>query len=457
MKASILLFILLASRLFAGQPNIILILVDDLGYGELGCYGNDFNETPHIDSLAVNGVRYTQAYTAAAVCSPTRASIMTGLYPARTGISTWLPPGNETDKYLDPAPFQTINETLSAAGYHSGMIGKWHLDTHFDTNFGGPEAHGWDEVIGTETEYIAMGDYFAPYQKVATLEGPENEFLTERLFREAGQFVARQADGPFFLYLSLYAVHDKLDAPASLVEKYKAKYDARYGEGAAATKWLPDNWQKKGKPDNPWMAAMLEIIDDGVGQLIAQLQSLDTDRDTYLVLFSDSGGAGGVANNGPFRGAKGSFFEGGFRVPLIIAHVPGRDSTAAPIAPTVSDALVWSTDLYPTFAAWANALLPDRALDGLDISPTLTGAALPDRTLYWHHAELNDAGVKSAVRDGDWKYIETKHGEQWLFKLTDDPAEETNLVETNPGKTAALQTKLSDWRASAGAQLATAP
>jgi len=338
------------------KPNIVFIMADDLGYGELGCYGNTFNETPHLDQLARDGVRYTDAYAAAPVCSPTRASIMTGLYPVRTGITTWLPPSTQTDKYLEPDKYVTVNEALAAAGYHTGMIGKWHLDTEYTANPGGPLKHGWHEVIGTETEYIAMGDYFYPYKKISTFtEGAEDEFLTDRLFAEANGFIERNRERPFCLYLSLYAVHDKLDAPATLVAKYKHKYDAKYGAGAADRKWrLPENWLKKGKPDNPWMAAMLEKIDNGVGSLRAALERLALERDTYIVFFSDNGGAGGVANNGPLRGAKGSHYEGGIRVPMIIARpgsiAPGR-TCSVPTCTTSSATARWNcTICRPTSA-----------------------------------------------------------------------------------------------------------
>jgi arylsulfatase A-like enzyme len=137
-----------------------------LGYGELGCYGNTFNETPNLDKLAAQGARFTNGYAAGPVCSPTRASIMTGLYPVRTGITDYLPPKKWTNKHLEPEKYNTLNEALASAGYRTGLIGKWHLDTDFETNPGGPEKHGWQEVIGTETDYIAMGDYFYPYKKV---------------------------------------------------------------------------------------------------------------------------------------------------------------------------------------------------------------------------------------------------------------------------------------------------
>ncbi len=432
------------------KPNIVFIMADDLGYGELGCYGNTFNETPYLDQLARDGVRFTDAYAAASVCSPTRASIMTGLYPVRTGITTWLPPGDQTDKHLEPQKYVTVNESLDKAGYHTGLIGKWHLDTDFDKNPGGPLKHGWHEVIGTETAYIAMGDYFYPYAKVNTFtEGAPDEYLTDRLFAEANGFIERNRAKPFCLYLSLYAVHDKLDAPKAIVSKYKQKYDAKYGPGEADKKWpQPENWIKKGKPDNPWLAAMLESVDTGIGSIREQLKRLDLERDTYIIFFSDNGGAGGVANNGPLRGAKGTHYEGGIREPMLVARpgtVPPGGTCSTPVS---------SIDFYPTFCAWAGAALPAGVkLDGLDLSPTLRGETLDRDRLFWHFADLNGVGDMSTVRMGRYKYHEFKNGNMELYDLETDLAESENLLDKLPAKAEQLRHILRSWRREAGGSL----
>lgn len=425
------------------KPNIIFIMADDLGYGELGCYGNTFNETPNIDRMAAQGVRFTQAYAAAPVCSPTRASIMTGLYPVKTGITDYLPPSTMTDKYLEPKKYVTINEALSAAGYRTGMIGKWHLDTNFDTNPGGPDKHGWNEVIGTETEYIAMGDYVYPYSKIATLDkGAEMEWLTDRLFSEARGFVSRNADQPFFLYLSLYAVHVRLDAPFGLAYKYCRKYDAKYGEGAALEKFPDTKWRHIGKPDNPWLAGMLEKIDDGVGTIFAQLEELGLAENTWVVFFSDNGGDGSVANNGILRGAKGSLYEGGVREPMIVWR-PG-------IVPagSVCTAAVNSIDFYPTFCRWAGAPLPTNTpFDGMDLTPVLNGAPLGRDTLCWDYLRLDGTRVTS-LRQGDLKLIEFPDGHRELYDLAADPSETTDLSATRPDLLAKLTARLTAWRSS---------
>jgi len=203
------------------------------------------------------------------------------------------------------------------------------------------------------------------------------------------------------------------------------------------------------------MAAMLEIIDVGVGGLVAEIERLKLPRDTYLIFYSDNGGSGAVANNGGLRGAKGSFFEGGFRVPLIITRIPGESGQG--LTPRVSDAVVWTPDLYPTFCQWAGAPLPERALDGVDLTPTLHGKAWPERTLFWHHAKLDGTGIKSALRDGDWKYLETRQGEPMLFNLADDPGEQTDLASAQPDRVTALNDKLNAWRHEVGASLEPAP
>lgn len=203
----------------ATPPNIIFILADDLGWAELGSYGNTFNETPHLDKLAAQGIKFTQAYAAAPVCSPTRASLMTGQFPARVGITDFLAPNS--GRLLDPAKHVTLNEALASAAYRTGLIGKWHLDTDFKANKGGPRQHGFHEVIGTETKYIADGDYTFPYDKISTFQtGAENEHLTDRQSAEALTFIQRNKQHPFFLYLSFYSVHTRLEAPEALVNKY---------------------------------------------------------------------------------------------------------------------------------------------------------------------------------------------------------------------------------------------
>lgn len=427
------------------KPNIIFILADDLGYGELGCYGNTFNETPNIDRLAAEGMRFTAGYAAAPVCSPTRAAIMTGMYPSRTGITDYLPPAAQTDKYLEPEKYVTLNEALAQAGYRTGMIGKWHLDTDFNKNPGGPAKHGWHEVIGTETDYIGMGDYVFPYSKISTFDkGAEMEDLTSRLFAEGRGFISRNVDRPFFLYLSLYAVHVRLDAPFSKLFKYCKKYDAKYGEGMAVKNFPDSKWSKTGKPDNPWLAGMLDMVDDGVGSIMAQLKELGIDENTYVIFYSDNGGDGAVANNGPLRGAKGSLYEGGVREPLIIRR-PGAVPSGKVCAEPVS-----SIDFYPTFCAWAGAPLPkDAPIDGINIAPALSGRPLERGALYWYYLQ-NSGKWTGSVRKGNSKLILFDDGRRELYDLLADEGETRNLAEERRDLLDALSEELTVWRDGTG-------
>ncbi len=279
------------------KPNIIFIMADDLGWGELGSYGNTFNETPYLDNLARQGIKFTQAYAAAPICSPTRASLLTGQYPARVKITDFLP--GKTDRFLDPVKYITINEALSKAGYHTGIIGKWHLDTDYKNPKGSPKQHGFDEVIGSETKYIADGDYFFPYDKINTFtKGEENEYLTDRQCSEASAFIERNKQSPFFLYLPFYSVHTKLDAPDNLVDKYKKKFDSKYGAGQAEKYFGSANVRHEAEhKDNPYLAAMIERIDAGVGNIMQTLQKNGLVKNTLLVFFSDNGAPGNLGNN----------------------------------------------------------------------------------------------------------------------------------------------------------------
>ena len=435
------------------RPNIIFILADDLGWGELGCYGNTFNETPNLDQLASQGILFSQAYAAAPVCSPTRASIVTGQYPARVGITDVLVP--KSTKYLDPASFVTINEALARAGYHTGMIGKWHLDTGFKEREGGPEKHGFDEVIGTETKYIAGGDYFFPYAKIGTLtEGKEDEFLTDRLSREAVSFIQRKQEDPFFLYLSYYSVHTILDAPQDLVRKYKDKFNAKYGAGQAERFFEgPDNPRHEAEQlDNPYLAAMLERIDAGVGSIMSELKKSGIADNTLLVFFSDNGGSGRVANNAHLRAYKGWLYEGGIRVPLLM-RLPGEIKPGSK-----TDVPVSSIDFYPTFLELAGVGLPENyPIDGISLLPLITKERAPERdTLFWHYpAEtgVRKAQASSVIRVGDYKLIEFFQNYRIeLYNLKADPEEKENLAEKMPEKKNELLRALNNWREKVSAE-----
>jgi len=282
---------LVSDKASAQRPNIIFILADDLGWAELGCYGNTFNETPNLDELVRRGTRFTDAYAAAPVCSPYRAALMTGQYPARVGITDYLRPNDENHLSTDHI---TIAEMLKRAGYTTGIIGKWHLTGY--ANHGAkefpPSQHGFDEVIVSENRGIGGGSYFHPYHFNREIKKrlPGKEYLVDRCNLEAVEFIDRHRDGPFFLYLSHYVVHTRLQGKAELVAKYERKPGA--GKGNTAPR------------NNPHLAAQLESIDEGVVMIMNKLDELGLAENTVLIFTSDNGGEDRVTSNAPLRAGR---------------------------------------------------------------------------------------------------------------------------------------------------------
>jgi arylsulfatase A len=431
-----------SDRLFKERPNIIFILADDLGFAELGCYGNTFNETPYLDKLAVQGMKFTNAYAAAPVCSPYRAALMTGQYPARVGITDYLRPNDEKHLSTDHV---TVAEMLKRAGYTTGIIGKWHLTGY--ANHGAEEVpagrHGFDEVIVSENRGIGGGSYFHPYHFNREIKKrlPGKEYLIDRCNLEAVEFIERHKDEPFFLYLSHYAVHTALHGKSDLVEKYEKKPGASKGN--------------KSRRNNPHLAAQLESIDEGVGMITKKLDELDLAENTVLIFTSDNGGEDRVTSNAPLRAGKSTLYEGGVREPLIIRW----PEVVKPAG--LCDTPTGNIDFYPTFLQFAGIKADQRQqLDGVSILPLLKdpGARLARDTLYWHYPlkKPHFLGGRSsgAIRQGDWKLIEfLDDGEVELYNLSEDIAEEHNLAEKLPEKAAELQTCLTEWRRDVGAKI----
>lgn len=453
----IFLFLFLFSSSIIAQskkqkPNIIFIMADDLGWGELGCYGNTYNETPNLDKLAAQGIKFTEAYAAAPLCSPTRASIMTGQYPARVKITDFLPA--KTERWLDPTKYVTINEALSKQGYYTGMFGKWHLDTDYKTNKGGPKAHGFDEVIGTETKYIGPGDYTFPYEYISTFTtGEKDEHLTDRQSTEVSKFIERNQKKPFFVYLPYYSVHTKLDAPAALINKYKKKFDSKYGAGEAEKFYSESNESHSADHvDNPYLAAMLERIDAGVGQIMETLKKTGLDKNTLIIFFSDNGGAGKVANNGILRAGKTWLYEGGIREPLIMRW-PGKIT-----ANTITSVPITSVDFYPTFIEVAGTKnKAGNLIDGVSMVPLITKNQVPKReAMYWHYPSETGKWkprMASAVRKGDYKLIQFYLDKRYeLYNIKNDPSEKKDLAAAMPDIVKELKVILDNWKISVNAE-----
>ncbi len=422
-------------RIAKKGPNIIFILADDLGWAELGCYGNGFNETPNLDKLARQGMRFTDAYAAAPVCSPFRAALMTGQYPARIGITDYLRPNDSRHLSTD---YVTIAEMLRQAGYATGIIGKWHLTgyaNHGAKEFG-PGLHGFDEVIVSENRGIGGGSYFYPYHFNREIEHrlSEKEYLIDRCNLEAVEFIERHKDGPFFLYLSHYAVHTKLVGRDDLVAGYENKPGAGRGNNA--------------KRNNPHLAAQLESIDEGVGMIMNKLDELGLAENTLLIFTSDNGGEDRVTSNAPLRAGKSTLYEGGIRTPLIFRW-PGVINPGGICRTPMS-----TVDFYPTLLDLAGLRAgKSQILDGLSLVPVLKAEKnhLKRETLYWHYPleKPHFLGGRSAgaIRLGNWKLIEFfDNATVELYDLAEDISEEHNLSPQMPEKTADLRNRLAKWR-----------
>lgn len=451
-----------ANPLSSQKPNVIIILADDLGWAELGCYGNQFNETPHIDRLAHRGMRFTDAYAPAPVCSPTRAALLTGQYPARIGILDYLRP--DADNALSPDT-TTFAEILKSAGYATGMIGKWHLSGyahHGSSNEIRARDHGFDEERVSEIKGVGNGANFYPYvfrdQKISWLNVdrkrlPGNEYLVDRMNVEAIDFIERHSDGPFLLYLSHFATHSILHGKPSLVRKYLKKH--KPGESSRDKCYLcldigcdGDPGHHWAKDHNPHLAAMLESIDDGVGMITKKLDELGLTDETLIVFTSDNGGESNVTRNGPLRAGKSSLYEGGIRVPMVVCW-PATVNTGQVCAEPVN-----IVDLYPTLLE-AAGIAPNRraTLDGVSWVPLFRNplSKLARGPMYWHYPlkKPHFLGGRSsgAIRKGPWKLIEFfETGEVVLYNLTEDIGERNDQAESYPQKTQALLRMLRDWR-----------
>lgn len=434
----------------AQPPNIVFVLADDLGWAQLGSYGSTYYETPHIDRLAEQGLRFTNAYAAAAVCSPTRASLMTGQYPARLHLTDFIAGGQPPDgsplahpdwsRYL-PLEAVTIAEVLREAGYATASFGKWHLS----------QAKTPPESKPFNPDRQGFGESFVTYKPVPSMAQPwqdaeEDAHNVGIITRKSLDFIERHQERPFFLLVSHNSIHDPLVEKAALIEKYAQKPASE----------RPEN--------NPVIAAMLETLDASVGRLSAHLDSLQLTDRTLFVFYSDNGGldrAGQsdrvIALQTPLRAGKAELYEGGIRVPLVVRW-PGV------VAPgTTSGEPVSSIDFFPTLTEAAGAPAAETPIDGISLMPLLSGAGALDRdALFWHYPHYHSAGAgpSGAIREGSYKLIEWyeaallgRADQVELYNLDEDPGEQVNLAAEHPDRVDAMRTRLHAWREAVDAQM----
>lgn len=429
----------------AKVPNIVFILLDDLGATDLGCYGSKFYQTPNLDKLAASGVRFTDAYAAAPVCSPTRAALLTGQYPARLQLTDWLPGRADRPnqmllrapmRQVHPADWLSLPKLLKSAGYTTGIIGKWHLGGAESS----PEQHGFDvNIAGDQTG--TPRSYFAPFTGMKGLESAsEGEYLTDRLTTEAERFIEQNRAKPFFLYLPHYAVHIPLKAKEELIARYQ-------------------NAPANQPHTNAIYAAMIQSMDESVGRIVKKLADLGLSENTLIVFTSDNGGLVAqegpntpATSNAPFNAGKGHVYEGGVRVPLIISW-PGVTKSG-----TTADVPVITVDFFPTIAELSGAKLStNQVVDGVSLAGLLRNNEAPKRdALYWHYPHYSNQGGEpaGAIREGDFKLIEFyEDGRLELFNLKNDAGERNNLAGQMKDRATKMQAKLDLWRRQTGAAM----
>ena len=459
---SVLSFPVLLSGCDDTRPlNVVLVVVDDLGWSDLGSYGSTFYETPEIDRLAKQAVLFTNAYSASPVCSPTRAAIMTGQHPARLHITDWIPGQDPQDRPMRGPQdrheldlhYITLAEALKNHDYKTFFAGKWHL--------GGegffPEDQGYDINIGGHHRGSPPGGYFSPYENPRLADGPEGEYLPDRLTNESIQFIEENQDTPFFLTLSYYTVHTPIQASDRYIETYEQKAAELHDSIEAFEQ--ERNGRTKLRQDNPAYASMVAAMDENIGRLWRTLERLNLAENTVFIITSDNGGLSTLGPqraaptaNSPLRAGKGWCYEGGIRVPLVIL-APGLVN-----AGFVSEVPVISNDLYPTVLELAvGDHTGQKALDGMSLVPILEGStSLGREALHWHFPHYHGSmwAPGAAIRKGDWKLIEFYEEDRAeLYNLGQDPGERNDLAGQFPERTEELRSDLRNWQQSVDAQM----
>jgi len=448
-------------------PNFVFILLDDMGWTDLGCYGSSFYETPHLDRLAGEAMRFTDAYAACPVCSPTRASLLTGKYPATVQLTNYLV--GEARGRLLSAPYlhalphseTTLATALREGGYATWHVGKWHLGPE-ESDW--PQHHGFDVNVGGWKAGCPRS-YWSPYQNPMLTDGPEGEYLTDRLTDEAIRLIRGNDGRPFYLNLCYYAVHVPIQGKPELVEKYRAKaaalgLDRR--DPFEVGEHFPCEHKRDGRvirrrfQSDPGYAAMVQTVDANVGRLLAALDEAGVADNTVVVFTSDNGGLataeGSPTCNAPLAEGKGWMYEGGTREPMLVRW-PGV---------TAPDSLcrvpITSPDLYPTFLEIAGlAPRPAQHCDGVSFAPLLRGAGRLDReAIFWHYPHYANQGGRPgcSVRSGDYKLIEFFEDRRVeLYNLREDVGETHDLARENTSVTEHLRGLLHDWLQRSGAKI----
>ncbi len=470
------------------KPNFVFFLVDDLGWTDIGAFGSTFYETPNIDKLAATGMKFTDAYASCPVCSPTRASIMSGKYPARINLTDWIPGrqaggrANEPANKVVPPDFQrymsldqvTIAEALKEAGYATGFFGKWHLGESedlwpefqgFDVNKGGWSrgAPYYRTFDADDDEWRGDSGYVSPYKNPRLQDGPPGEYLTDRLADETVTFINQNKEKPFFAYLSFYTVHNPMHGKQDKVKKYKEKAERlgllnqpQFNENPEWAKHVGQgHWRERLVQSHAEYAAMIESLDENVGKVLKELEEQGVADNTIVFFMGDNGGLstseGSPTTNLPLRAGKGWLYEGGIREPMIIrwpGHQPGE-----------CDEPVTSTDFYPTMLEMASLpLRSEQHMDGKSLVPLVKGKSMERGPIFWHYPHYSNQGGKpgGAVRNGDWKLIERyETGKLELYNLKEDIGETTNLAEDMAEKAQELHGLLREWRQEVDAQMPT--
>ena len=454
LSSTLSILLLLAGGVIAKEPNVVVFLVDDLGYMDIGANNPDcFYDTPNIDRLSDSGMRFTDGYAANPVCSPTRYSLMTGKYPTRVQATNFFS-GKRSGKF-NPAPLVddmaaeeiTIAEALKTKGYATFFAGKWHLG-HSEELY--PQGQGFDINIGGWARggpYTGK-KYFAPFENPQMeVESPEGEHLPARLARDTAEFIEANKGQPFLAYLSFYSVHTPLQGRPDLVEKYKARAaEIAGGEFADEEQVFGDKpRQVRVLQKHAVYAAMVEAMDEAVGTVLDQLEASGVADNTIVVFTSDNGGLstseGSPTSNQPLRGGKGWVYEGGIREPWIIRY-PGVTEPGS-----VSEELICSIDLFPTVAAAAGIEI-DHLVDGIDLAPALSGGKLDRQSLYWHYPHYsNQGGIPGgAIREGNYKLFERyEDGRVHLYDLKNDIGEQNDLASEKPELVQEMRKRLHQW------------